>query len=101
MDLGIKGRKAIVMASSQGLGKACALALAAEGCAVIINGRDAEKLEATRKEIAAATGSNIIPVVADITTGAGRIALLEACPTPDILVTNNAGPPPEIGRAHV
>ena len=94
MDLGIKGRKAIVMASSQGLGKACALALAAEGCDVVINGRDAEKLEATRKEIAAATGSNITPVVADVTTGAGRIALLEACPTPDILVTNNAGPPP-------
>ena len=94
MDLGIQGRKAIVMASSQGLGRACALALAAEGCEVIVNGRDAGKLEATRKEIQAATGSKITAAVADVTTDSGRTALLEACPAPDILVTNNAGPPP-------
>jgi 3-oxoacyl-[acyl-carrier protein] reductase len=94
MDLGIQGRKAIVMASSQGLGKACASALAAEGCEVIVNGRDAAKLEVTRAEIEAATGSKIIAVVADVTTDDGRAALLEACPAPDILVTNNAGPPP-------
>ena len=65
MDLGIQGRKAIVMASSQGLGRACALALAAEGCEVIVNGRDAGKLEATRKEIQAATGSKITAAVAE------------------------------------
>jgi 3-oxoacyl-[acyl-carrier protein] reductase len=61
MDLGIQGRKAIVMASSQGLGQACALALAAEGCEVIVNGRDAEKLEATRKKIQAANPGDPIP----------------------------------------
>jgi 3-oxoacyl-[acyl-carrier protein] reductase len=94
MDLGIRGRKAIVMASSQGLGKACALALAAEGCEVVVNGRDAGKLEATRKEIQAAAGSTIAAVVADVTADSGRAALLEAFPSPDILVTNNAGPPP-------
>jgi 3-oxoacyl-[acyl-carrier protein] reductase len=94
MDLGIQGCKAIVMASSQGLGRACALALAEEGCEVIINGRDAGKLEATRKEIQAATGSKITAAVADVMTDSGRTALLEACPAPDILVTNNAGPPP-------
>jgi 3-oxoacyl-[acyl-carrier protein] reductase len=94
MDLGIQGRKAIVMASSQGLGKACALALAAEGCEVVINGRDAAKLDAAQDEIRAATQSAITAVVADITTDGGRAALLHACPEPDILVTNNAGPPP-------
>ena len=61
---------------------------------MIVNGRDAEKLEATRKEIQAATGSKITAAVADVTTDSGRTALLEACPAPDILVTNNAGPPP-------
>lgn len=94
MNLGIDGRTALIMASSQGLGKACALALAAEGCQVVVNGRHAEKLEATRNEIEAATGSPTTAVVADVTTGSGRAQLLKACPEPDILVTNNAGPPP-------
>jgi len=94
MDLGIRGRKAVVMASSQGLGKACALALAAEGCKIVINGRDAAKLDATKEEIAAKTGACVSAMVADITTESGRARLLNACPTPDILVTNNAGPPP-------
>ncbi|EJW12115.1 3-oxoacyl-[acyl-carrier protein] reductase [Rhodovulum sp. PH10] len=94
MDLGIKGRSAIVCASSQGLGRACATALAREGCRVIVNGRTAEKVKTTAAEIAAETGAEVVPVVADITTEQGRAALVAACPEADILVTNNAGPPP-------
>ena len=94
MDLGIRGRKAIVCASSQGLGYACALALAQEGCEVFINGRDEAKLQAARQALAAATGATVHAVRADINTEAGRAALVAACPEPDILVNNNAGPPP-------
>ena len=93
MDLGIAGRKAIVCASSRGLGKACARALAEAGCEVVLNGRDAKKLEAAAAEIAKATGAKVIPVVADVATPAGQAALLAACPQPDILINNNAGPP--------
>lgn len=94
MDLGIRGRKAIVCASSQGLGYACALALAQEGCEVFINGRDAGKLERAAEALRKATGARITPVQADINTDVGRSALLVACSEPDILVNNNAGPPP-------
>jgi len=94
MDLGIRGRRAIVCASSQGLGYACALALAQEGCEVFINGRDADKLERAAAALRAATGARITAVQADINTDAGRAALLAACPEPDILINNNAGPPP-------
>jgi 3-oxoacyl-[acyl-carrier protein] reductase len=94
MNLGIAGRRAIVCGSSKGLGKACAKALAEAGCEVVINGRDQKTLEATANEIAAATGANVIPVVADIGTPEGQQTLLSACPAPDILVNNNAGPPP-------
>ncbi len=94
MDLGIRGRKAIVCASSQGLGHACALALAQEGCEVYINGRDAARLDAAAAALREATGARITPVQADLNTEAGRAALLAACPEPDILVNNNAGPPP-------
>jgi 3-oxoacyl-[acyl-carrier protein] reductase len=93
MDLGIAGRKAIVCASSRGLGKGCARALAEAGCDVVVNGRDAKKLEATAAEIAAATGVKVTPVLADVATAEGQKALLAACPEPDILVNNNAGPP--------
>jgi 3-oxoacyl-[acyl-carrier protein] reductase len=93
MDLGIAGRKAIVCASSRGLGKACALALAQAGCEVIVNGRDAKTLEATAAEIAKATGGKVIAVAADVATPEGQKALLAACPEPDILINNNAGPP--------
>jgi 3-oxoacyl-[acyl-carrier protein] reductase len=93
MDLGIAGRKAIVCASSRGLGKACARALAEAGCEVIINGRDAKTLNAAAGEIASLTGAKIIPVVADVATPEGQKALFAACPQPDILVNNNAGPP--------
>jgi 3-oxoacyl-[acyl-carrier protein] reductase len=93
MDLGIRGRKAIVCAASQGLGKGCALALASEGVDVVINARGAAALEATAAEIRAATGVQVIAVAADVTTAEGRAALLAACPAPDILVNNAGGPP--------
>ena len=95
MDLGLKGKRAIVCASSKGLGRACAMALAEAGCEVVINGRDAATLEATAKAIAAATGARVIPVVADVGTVEGRKALLAAMPEVDILVNNNGGPPPK------
>lgn len=94
MDLGLNGKKAIICASSQGLGYACALALAQEGCAVFINGRHADKLATAAETLRQATGARITPVVADLNTDAGRRSLLAACPEPDILVNNNAGPPP-------
>jgi 3-oxoacyl-[acyl-carrier protein] reductase len=95
MKLGLEGRPAIVMASSEGLGRACAMALAQEGASpVVINGRHDDTVEVARKEIHAATGANVIPVIGDVTTDDCRERLLAACPEPDILVTNNAGPPP-------
>src|ERR1700692_3570493 len=93
MDLGIAGRKAIVCASSRGLGRACALALAHAKCEVVINGRETKSLQATAAELRRATGSMIIEVQADLATPDGQAALLQACPDPDILVNNNAGPP--------
>ncbi len=93
MDLGISGRKAIVCASSRGLGKACARALAEAGCDVIINGRDAKKLEAAATELSNVSGIKVTAVVADVATPEGQKALLAACPAPDILINNNGGPP--------
>ena len=93
MDLGIAGRKAIVCASSRGLGRACAKALAEAGCEVVVNGLDKERLEATAAEIRKATGAKVIAVAADVATPEGQKALFAACPEPDILVNNNAGPP--------
>lgn len=90
MDLGIRARKAIVCGASRGLGKACAMALAREGVAVVIIARRRDALEMTAGEIAAA-GGTVTPVAADITTAAGRAAALEACPQPDILVNNADG----------
>ncbi len=94
MDLGIKGRKALVCASSQGLGYACALALAQEGCEVWINGRDGEKLVRAATNLEAFCVSPVRVIVADINTEEGRSAMLAACHEPDILVNNNVGPPP-------
>jgi 3-oxoacyl-[acyl-carrier protein] reductase len=94
MDFGIKGRRALVCAASKGLGRACALALATEGAVVTITGRDAERLEATAREIGEATGTTVTAAAGDIATEAGRAAALAACPDPDILVTNAGGPPP-------
>jgi 3-oxoacyl-[acyl-carrier protein] reductase len=94
MDLGISGRRAVVCASSKGLGRACAEALLAEGVDVVINGRDPERLAATLAELRANYHAKVDAVAADVTTAAGRAALLAACPDPDILVNNNAGPEP-------
>jgi len=94
VDLGLKGRKAVVCASSQGLGLACATALAREGAETWINGRDAGRLSEAQAAIASATGAKAHAVAADITTEAGRQALFGACPEADILINNNAGPPP-------
>ncbi len=94
MDLGIQGKKALVCASSQGLGYACALALAQEGCEVFINGRDLPKLERAAEALRRETGAKVTPIQADIATEDGRATVLAACPAPDILVNNNAGPPP-------
>src|SRR5277367_3553144 len=93
MDLGIAGRKAIVCASSRGLGRACAHRLAEAGCEVVINGLDQERLNATAAELRKTTGAKIIPVAADVASPDGQKALFAACPEPDILVNNNAGPP--------
>ena len=93
MDLGLSGRKAIICASSRGLGKGCAMALAEAGCSVVINGRNAETLSETAKEIHHATGARVEVVVADVSSADGQKALLAACPDPDILVNNNGGPP--------
>jgi 3-oxoacyl-[acyl-carrier protein] reductase len=93
MDLGIRDRKGIVCAASKGLGRACALALAAEGVALVINARHADALEAAAAEIRARTGVAVTAVAADIATPEGRSAVLAACPQPDILVNNAGGPP--------
>ncbi len=93
MDLGIRGRKAIVCASSRGLGKGCAMALATAGVSLVLNGRDRAILESTAAEIAEQTGVSVTPIVGDISTPEGQAAVLAACPNPDILINNNGGPP--------
>jgi 3-oxoacyl-[acyl-carrier protein] reductase len=93
LDLGLDGKRAIVCASSKGLGWACAAALACNGVRVTINGSNEERLAAAAKAILEATGASVDAVVADIATEDGRARLVGACPQPDILVNNNAGPP--------
>ncbi len=94
MDLGLHGKKAIVCASSRGLGKACALSLAREGADVVINGLHQDRLDAAQAEIKALGAGAVTAVLADINTESGREALVAACPDADILVNNNEGPPP-------
>ena len=94
MDFGIKGKTAIVCASSKGLGRGCAFSLAREGVNLVITARGKEALEKTADEIRAATGVKVVAVAGDITTEAGRAMVLAACPNPDILVNNAGGPPP-------
>jgi 3-oxoacyl-[acyl-carrier protein] reductase len=94
VDLGIRGRRAIVCASTRGLGRACAEALAREGVHVTLNGRDRGALEETAAAIRAAHDVEVTSVEGDIGRAPTRDALLAACPEPDILVTNNGGPPP-------
>lgn len=105
MDLGLKGRKAIICASSRGLGRACAMELAAAGCDVVVNGRDEAVTNATAEAIRKETGAKVSVVLGDVSTKAVQEALLAACPEPDILVNNNGGPPPkgfrELDRAAI
>jgi len=94
MDLGIKGRRAIVCASSKGLGLACAQQLAREGVDIVMIARGQEALEAAAQIIRDETGVNVTTVAADITAPEGREKVLAVCPDPDILVTNAGGPKP-------
>lgn len=94
MDFGLRGKKAIICASSRGLGRGCAEALASEGVDLVLNGRTAETLEATAAELRAAHGISVATVVADIASDEGRGAVLEAAGNVDILVNNAGGPPP-------
>ncbi|MCR8922291.1 SDR family oxidoreductase [Dasania sp. GY-MA-18] len=94
MDMGIKGKRALVCASSKGLGRGCAEALAAEGVDLIINGRNPETLEATAEHIRQHYGVAVLAIAADITTPQGQAAVLEQASDVDILVTNAGGPPP-------
>jgi 3-oxoacyl-[acyl-carrier protein] reductase len=93
MDLGLKGRKAIICASSKGLGRACAEALAEAGCAIVLNGRHEDVLTDAAETLRSAYGVSVTAVAADVSTPEGQKALLAACPEPDILVNNNGGPP--------
>ena len=95
MDLGIADRVALVTASSQGLGLACARALAREGASVVINGRDPEKLSRVVRDLGTEfPGAKLSMIAADLTTRHGLDSIIDAVPEVDILVTNNAGPPP-------
>jgi len=94
MDLGIKGKTAIVCAGSKGLGRGCAEALAEAGVDLVINARSMGPLEETAADIASRYGVKVTPVAADITTEEGRANVLAALPNPDILVNNAGGPPP-------
>lgn len=93
MDLGIRGKTALVCAASKGLGRGCAFSLAREGVNLVITARGREALEKTAQEIRSASGVRVTTVVGDITTDEGRRAALAACPAPDILVNNAGGPP--------
>lgn len=94
MDLGIRGRKALVCAASKGLGRGCAEALAAAGVELVINARRAEALAEAAASLRAAHGVAVTAVAADITSEAGRAEVLKAAGAVDILVTNAGGPPP-------
>jgi 3-oxoacyl-[acyl-carrier protein] reductase len=94
MDMGLRGKSALVCASSKGLGRGCAFSLAREGVNLVITARGKEALQKTAEEIRAATGVKVTTVACDITTEAGRALALAACPNPDILINNAGGPPP-------
>ena len=94
MDMGISGKKALICASSKGLGRGCAEALAAEGVNVVINGRNAEVLETTAAKIRETYGVQVTAVACDVTTAEGQAMIIVAAGDVDILVTNAGGPPP-------
>ncbi|MFU8897516.1 3-oxoacyl-[acyl-carrier protein] reductase [Roseinatronobacter thiooxidans] len=94
MDMGIAGKRALVCASSKGLGRGCAEALAAEGVHLVMNARGSAALEEAAAAIRAAHGVEVVTVAADITTEEGRAKVLQAAGAVDILVNNAGGPPP-------
>lgn len=96
MDMGLTGKRALVCASSKGLGLGCARALAAEGVNLVMNARGQDALDAAADTIRAEFGVEVTTVAADITTEAGQAAVLEAAGDLDILVTNAGGPPPGV-----
>jgi 3-oxoacyl-[acyl-carrier protein] reductase len=98
MDFGIKGKRALVTASSKGLGRGCAEALAAAGVELVLNARGQEALESTAERIRSAHGVSVTCIAADITTESGRAAVLAEAGSVDILVTNAGGPPPGLWR---
>ena len=91
MDMGISGKKALICASSKGLGRGCAEALAAEGVNVVINGRNAEVLETTAAKIRETYGVQVTAVACDVTTAEGQAMIVVAAGDVDILVTNAGG----------
>jgi 3-oxoacyl-[acyl-carrier protein] reductase len=97
MDLGLRDKVAIVAASSQGLGKACALELAREGARLVICARDAERLGQTAEQIRAAFGVDVLSLAVDLTDAAQIRHLVDQTlrrfGRVDVLVTNNGGPP--------
>ena len=94
MDLGIRGKRALVCGASKGLGRGCAEALAEAGVDLVLNARGAEALEATAAAIRATYGVTVTTVPADITTDTGRTQVLTKAGDIDILITNAGGPPP-------
>ena len=92
MDFGIGGKWAIVCASTKGLGFGCAKALAEEGVNLVINGRGKESLLSSGNEIRTRFGVEVVEIQGDVTTDKGRRMLFDACPKPDIVVNNAAGP---------
>ena len=94
MDLGIKGKRALVCASSKGLGLGCAQALAEAGVNLIMNARGADALDAAAASIRSTHGVEVKTVAADVTTEDGRASVLDKAMDVDILVTNAGGPPP-------
>ena len=97
MDLGITGKRALVCASSKGLGRGCAEALAEAGVELVLNARGAEALDKTAQEIRDRYGVKVTAITADITDAEDRARVLEAAGAVDILVTNAGGPPPGCG----
>ncbi|MCX7566230.1 SDR family oxidoreductase [Sulfitobacter sp. F26169L] len=94
MDLGIKGKRALVCASSKGLGLGCAEALAAAGVDLVMNARGAEALQASAERLRVQYGVDIVTVVADVATQEGQAEVIKAAQGVDILVNNAGGPPP-------
>ncbi len=94
MDLGIRGKRALVCAGSKGLGRGCAEALAGAGVDLVLNARGAEALEAAAADLRARFGVSVVTVAADVTDPEGRDRVIAAAEGIDILVTNAGGPPP-------